>query len=101
VRGAVPGNQRKTCRVSLTDPVQKHADVDFPATDQDNCYPVGRRSNRRWLRNPEFPYDHWTMGMFSLDMWRRVLRETGFEVHEGRYSAGDDEYTTFACVKTV
>jgi hypothetical protein len=39
--------------------------------------------------------------MFSLAMWRRVLRETGFEVHEGRYSAGDDEYTTFACVKTV
>ena len=34
------------------------------------------------------------------DMWRRVPRETGFEVHEGQYGAGDDEYTTFACVKT-
>jgi SAM-dependent methyltransferase len=44
--------------------------------------------------------DHWTMGVFSLDMWRCVLRETGFEVHEGRYNAGDDEYTAFACVKT-
>jgi hypothetical protein len=44
--------------------------------------------------------DHWTMGVFSLDMWRRVLRETGFEVHEGWYNAGDDEYTAFACVKT-
>jgi len=44
--------------------------------------------------------DHWTMGIFSLDTWRRVLRETGFEVHEGRYNAGDDEYTAFACVKT-
>ena len=34
--------------------------------------------------------DHWTMGLFSLDTWRRVLRETGFEVHEGRYNAGED-----------
>jgi len=44
--------------------------------------------------------DYWTMGLFSLDTWRRVLRETGFEVHEGRYNAGEDEYTVFACVKT-
>ncbi len=44
--------------------------------------------------------DHWTMGLFSLDTWRRVLRETGFEVHQGRYDAGEDEYTVFTCVKT-
>ena len=44
--------------------------------------------------------DHWTMGLFSLDTWRRVLRETGFEVHEGLYQAGEDHYTTFACVRT-
>jgi SAM-dependent methyltransferase len=44
--------------------------------------------------------DHWTMGIFSLDTWRHVLRETGFEVHEGRYNPGEDEYTVFACVKT-
>lgn len=43
--------------------------------------------------------DHWTMGLFSLDTWRRVLRETGFEVHEGRYVVSEDEYTVFACVK--
>ena len=36
----------------------------------------------------------------SVDMWRRVLRATGFGVHEGRFHAGDDEFTTFACVKT-
>jgi SAM-dependent methyltransferase len=44
--------------------------------------------------------DHWTMGIFSLDTWRRVLRDAGLEVHEGRYQAGEDEYTVFACVKT-
>lgn len=44
--------------------------------------------------------DHWTMGVFSLDTWRRVLSETGFEVHEGRYNPGEDEYTVFTCVKT-
>jgi hypothetical protein len=40
------------------------------------------------------------MGLFPLDTWRRVLRETGFEVHEGPYGTGEDEYTVFACVKT-
>ena len=44
--------------------------------------------------------DHWRMGLFSLDTWRRVLREAGFKVHEGRYKAGEDEYVVFACVKT-
>jgi SAM-dependent methyltransferase len=44
--------------------------------------------------------EHWTMGIFSLDTWRNVLRETGFEVHEGRYNPGGDEYTVFTCVKT-
>ncbi len=44
--------------------------------------------------------DHWTMGLFPLDTWRRVLGDTGFEVHESRYHAGEDEYTVFACVKT-
>ena len=43
--------------------------------------------------------DHWTMGLFSLDTWRRVLHEIGFKVHEGKYRTGDDEYTVFACVK--
>ena len=44
--------------------------------------------------------EHWTMGIFSLDTWRQVLRETGFEVHEGQYNPGADEYTVFTCVKT-
>jgi SAM-dependent methyltransferase len=43
--------------------------------------------------------EHWTMGIFSLNTWRHVLRETGFQVHEGLYSPGEDEYTMFACVK--
>lgn len=43
--------------------------------------------------------EHWTMGIFPLDTWRHVLRETGFEVHEERYNPEGDEYTVFACVK--
>jgi SAM-dependent methyltransferase len=43
--------------------------------------------------------EHWTMGIFSLDTWIDVLRETGFQVHEGLYSPGEDEYTVFTCVK--
>ncbi len=44
--------------------------------------------------------DHWTLGIFSIDTWRNVLRETGFDLHEGRYNLEGDEYTMFACVKT-
>jgi SAM-dependent methyltransferase len=43
--------------------------------------------------------DRWRMGLFSLDTWRDVLRETGFEVREGSYCSGEDDYTVFACVK--
>jgi len=43
--------------------------------------------------------DHWTLGIFSRDTWRQVPGETGFEVHEGRYDPGDEEYTVFACAK--
>ncbi len=45
--------------------------------------------------------EHWTMGIFSIDTWRRVLRETGFRVQEGQYNPGEDRYTVFTCVKTV
>ncbi len=44
--------------------------------------------------------DHWSMGIFSRETWRRVLREAGFEVHEGQYIAGEDDYIVFTCVKT-
>jgi SAM-dependent methyltransferase len=44
--------------------------------------------------------DHWTMGIFSVDTWRSVLRKTGFAVHEGTYRAGGDDYTVFTCVRT-
>ncbi len=43
--------------------------------------------------------DHWTMGIFSLDTWRHVLRETGYRVHEELFSLDEEEYTMFACVK--
>lgn len=43
--------------------------------------------------------DHWTMGVFPLNTWRRVLRETGFEVYEERYDTAEDGYTVFACIK--
>jgi len=43
--------------------------------------------------------DRYTLGLFSLDVWRRTLSETGFEVAEGKYTDGRDEYTVFACLK--
>lgn len=43
--------------------------------------------------------DHWLMGLFPLDTWRRVLREIGFALHEVPYRLGDETYTVFACVR--
>lgn len=43
--------------------------------------------------------EHWTMGLFSLDTWRHLLRDTGAHVHEELYRPGEHVYTVFACVK--
>lgn len=45
--------------------------------------------------------DHWTLGLFPLDTWRDVPRETGFVTHEGKYADGENEYTVFTCIKTT
>ena len=68
-----------------------------PADEQYETTIVYLIRNRGQLR---IETDHWTMGIFSIGTWRRVLRETGFEVNEEQYIAGEDEYTVFACVKT-
>ncbi len=43
--------------------------------------------------------DHWRMGLFSLDLWRSVLHDVGFVVHQSQYTEGEDHYTMFACMK--
>ena len=43
--------------------------------------------------------DRYSLGLFSLETWRSVLAGAGFEVDEGRYADGGDEWTVFACVK--
>jgi hypothetical protein len=37
---------------------------------------------------------------FFMDTWRQILRETGFEVREGRHNPGEDEYTVLTSVRT-
>jgi SAM-dependent methyltransferase len=39
--------------------------------------------------------DFHLLGLFSIDVWRRELRDAGFEVHESK----DGDCVTFACVK--
>ena len=43
--------------------------------------------------------DRFNLGLFSTDTWKRVLSETGFMVHQEQYRDGEDEYTSFACMK--
>lgn len=43
--------------------------------------------------------DHWKLGIFPLEIWRRTLIETGFHPRESRYTADGHEHLTFACLK--
>jgi SAM-dependent methyltransferase len=43
--------------------------------------------------------DHWCLGIYPLNIWRQVLRETGFQVHEEYFSLDEEDYTMFVCVK--
>lgn len=43
--------------------------------------------------------DRHLFGLFSIDLWRQLLRETGFDVHEISFDLREELFTTFACVK--
>jgi hypothetical protein len=42
--------------------------------------------------------DHSLLGLFSIEVWRAVLREVGFLVYEHASGEGEGR-TVFACVK--
>ena len=41
------------------------------------------------------------LGLFSLDVWRRLLRDVGFEFHEVEYVEDGKSFVEFACVKST
>ncbi len=41
------------------------------------------------------------LGLFSLDVWRRLLRDVGFELHEAEYVEDGKRFVEFACVKSA
>ncbi len=43
--------------------------------------------------------DRWVLGIYSLDTWKDVLQNLGFEVHKSRFNLDGDTYTVFACIK--
>ncbi|OQA91000.1 MAG: dTDP-3-amino-3,4,6-trideoxy-alpha-D-glucopyranose [Elusimicrobia bacterium ADurb.Bin231] len=44
--------------------------------------------------------DRWNMGLYTMEVWRQTLQETGFHAYEKKFCLGKDEYTTFVCVKS-
>ena len=44
-------------------------------------------------------HDFHFLGLFPLEVWRTLLLDVGFEVHETNYTDEGREYVTFACVK--
>lgn len=43
--------------------------------------------------------DRFTLGLFSLETWTRILSDTGFALNQDKFADGDNEYITFACTK--
>jgi hypothetical protein len=43
--------------------------------------------------------DHFTLGLFSLETWKQILFDTGFEIHQDKFVDDDCEYISFACIK--
>jgi len=43
--------------------------------------------------------DRFTLGLFSLETWKQILFDTGFEIHLNKFAEDDCEYITFACIK--
>lgn len=43
--------------------------------------------------------DRWTLGLFPLAVWKQLLRDAGFVVHEHAYAQDDAPYLSLACVK--
>lgn len=44
-------------------------------------------------------HDLHLLGLFSIEVWRRLLLDVGFEIHEAKYVEDGKDYVTFACVK--
>jgi SAM-dependent methyltransferase len=40
-----------------------------------------------------------TLGLFSIEIWRQLLKKVGFEIRENNYMQDDKEYSVFICVK--
>ena len=41
------------------------------------------------------------LGLFSFDVWRRLLCDVGFELHEAEYVEDGKSFVEFACVKSA
>lgn len=93
-------------RVSHADPHSKPDDLDVvfiendydpdPSDDHYEATMVYLIRDRGKLR---VETDHHRLGLFSTDVWRETLVQTGFEVHAGTYAEDGREYLSFACVK--
>jgi len=44
-------------------------------------------------------HDRHIIGLFSLETWRRLLKEAGFEISEHTCRLGGEDYRVFACLK--
>jgi SAM-dependent methyltransferase len=42
-----------------------------------------------------------TLGIFSIEIWRELLKKVGFKVIEKNYTQDEKEYTVFVCKKTL
>jgi SAM-dependent methyltransferase len=46
-------------------------------------------------------HDHHIVGIFSIDVWRKLLKDAGFEITEHTCRWSGEDYSVFSCLKPV
>lgn len=65
----------------------------------DTCYESAMVFLIRDDGNLRVEQDRHILGLFSLDRWKAILSDVGFELHEEQYTEGSKCFAEFACVK--
>ena len=98
--------QQNRTRVSHADPDARPENIDVVFIENDYDPDPGDDTYEGTLMyliredgKLRIEHDLHLLGLFSLDLWSKLLRDVGFLLYRERYTEGRKEYVEFACVK--
>ena len=98
--------QQNRTRVSYADPAVKPENIDVVFIENDYDPDPGDdtyEGTMIYLIRQEgklrIEHDLHLLGLFSLDVWRKLLLDVGFTLYRERYTEGPQAYVEFVCVK--